>query len=740
MPDKTVWEQADEYRRLQDARDSAVANDLATNLPGLYQRLEKLYPLIILQLIHKRELGEPLTPSEVAQQQQFLQLERQATLLLTKYGQYVDEEVRAEVGLAIESAQERAQRLTYLSYHDTEPFDGATAAVMTGWNQLDDRTVEALSARTSGGTPFQQLAGLTPQTIDAMKTVLLTGAALGHNQERMARAMQRELAVPLARAMTIARTEVHTAAREATRLTYEANADIVGGWIWRCSRTSRTCGLCWAMDGKEFDTSVKHFTHVNCRCTMVPKTHSWAELGFHGIPEPKQPPSGEDAFERLSDEDKKRVLGPGKYRLYKDGKIVLEDLIGEGTDPRYGGYRYERSLKDVFHPAPKLLPDTPPHDPPPPKPVVKPKPKEPVGFEIDENVSAGSNYIRYRRETGDKSLSFEQFKQKYGLFEDKSPPINPIKKVPPPTVKKTFEPGDDESAHESYLRYQRVTGDKALSYKAFLSRYGLFDDSAPPPPPKKPTAPKPTAPAPAPKPASVRNTTLEAQAKSARDAIIRHERDTVIPENRPWVERERLRAQKVEEQRRMLYASPHKAVPMTPVFSDRLEHHDGRYENGVAAFRRLVSPTAMPNVEVRIRSDAEGIHDRGRSYSSHGHVYMDNYVREPTVVHELGHVLEWHNRTALAASQAFLARRTSGEDIRQLGGAYRSDERTRRDAFVSPYIGKQYLEATEVMSMGLEYFYSNPAMLAARDEDMFIHVYLNARNPAAALAYQHYLT
>src|SRR5690349_5133813 len=188
MPDKTVWDVADAYRKAQEAHDTAVANDLARNMHNVQERLREQYEPIMAQIEDAQNAGQPLTPSQVAQMERFTTLDRQATLLLAKFGQYADDTISPAVSRAIEDAQDAARNMTSTAYTDTEPVKGAGAAVMAGWNQLDDRTVEALSARTSANSPFQQLAGLNAQTIDSMKAVLLTGAALGHNQAKMAKA------------------------------------------------------------------------------------------------------------------------------------------------------------------------------------------------------------------------------------------------------------------------------------------------------------------------------------------------------------------------------------------------------------------------------------------------------------------------------------------------------------------------------------------------------------------------
>lgn len=81
--------------------------------------------------------------------------------------------------------------------------------------------------------------------------------------------------------------------------------------------------------------------------------------------------------------------------------------------------------------------------------------------------------------------------------------------------------------------------------------------------------------------------------------------------------------------------------------------------------------------------------------------------RETTAWHEIGHFVEEHNKDTLRISKEFVANRTKGEQPEMLRDIlkapdYDESEVTLKDNFISPYIGKVYDDATEVLSMGLE--------------------------------------
>jgi hypothetical protein len=61
-----------------------------------------------------------------------------------------------------------------------------------------------------------------------------------------------------------------------------------------------------------------------------------------------------------------------------------------------------------------------------------------------------------------------------------------------------------------------------------------------------------------------------------------------------------------------------------------------------------------------------------------------------------------------------------GEALEWMGRGYNKSEKTRRDKFLDPYMGKDYgRTATEILSMGLEMFYADPVQLAENDPDYF---------------------
>lgn len=104
----------------------------------------------------------------------------------------------------------------------------------------------------------------------------------------------------------------------------------------------------------------------------------------------------------------------------------------------------------------------------------------------------------------------------------------------------------------------------------------------------------------------------------------------------------------------------------------------------------------------------------GKYYATKFPDYKTGYVSihmtgmiKTTPYHEIGHYVEYFNKNALRISKEFLKDRTKDEKsvlLREIlfNSRYKKDETTKPDDFISPYIGKDYPDASEVLSVGLE--------------------------------------
>lgn len=348
MPD--IYDLLDKFRRRLLRGERQAASELVRAYGGIWGRLNRE----ILDLVgeYNRSGGQASGTGWFARWERATALQRQAEEELGRLagllGRTVEEQGRAA---AAQGAEDGVELMG-------EALGPAPAGAVLGFNRLPVGAIENLvGAGRAAGSPLRDLLeGLPEEGGKIVYEGLLTGLAMGQGARVVARNIRRGLGGQLGRALTIARTETIRAYREATHQTYLANQDIVKGWIWRSARNVRTCASCWAMDGTEHTLEERLDDHPNGRCFEVPKTKTWAELGFAGVPERvSKVGTGAEAFGRLPEADKLRVLGPAKYAALREGKIKLGDLVGLRVDPRWGSIRAERSLKDLGEDAGKWL-------------------------------------------------------------------------------------------------------------------------------------------------------------------------------------------------------------------------------------------------------------------------------------------------------------------------------------------------------------------------------------------------
>lgn len=221
----------------------------------------------------------------------------------------------------------------------------AGAAELLGGMQLGVRlntvAVERIAAAFATGSPLRDLAlRYGPEGASAMRDIFVRAAILGQNPRITARQARKALGETLWRTLTTARTETLRAYRGAALSQYQANADILQGWVWVSAQDDRTCAACWAMHGSIHPLSTSLYSHPNCRCSMGPLPN--------GMQSPVVP--GATVFERLPESRQLTILGPAKFGAYQNGLITLNDLVGSATHARWGPVRYERSLRSILGP------------------------------------------------------------------------------------------------------------------------------------------------------------------------------------------------------------------------------------------------------------------------------------------------------------------------------------------------------------------------------------------------------
>lgn len=218
---------------------------------------------------------------------------------------------------------------------------------LDAWSKVNERQVAAIVKRST-----QQITSLSrPLSAEAYQAVrreLIRGVAAGANPRatagRIVARAQGGFNGGLTRALTIARTETLDAHRAAAMLGQAEHTDVLKGWVWTASLSSRTCAACFSMHGTEHRLDEPGPEgHQQCRCTRVPLTKSWADLGIAGVEEPPSllPDAGK-FFEGLPAADQRSVLGSTAYDAWRRGEFPMD---------RWATRRSNDGWRDSYVPA-----------------------------------------------------------------------------------------------------------------------------------------------------------------------------------------------------------------------------------------------------------------------------------------------------------------------------------------------------------------------------------------------------
>ncbi|MFC5268455.1 phage minor head protein [Kribbella qitaiheensis] len=209
---------------------------------------------------------------------------------------------------------------------------------LAGWDRVDPEQIAAIVKRSTERIT-SQLWPISAEADAVIRRELVRGIASGSNPRQTAARMIKNAEGGfnggLTRALVISRTETLDAHRAAAKVSQEANADVLGGWVWLTDLSPRTCPACLGMSGTEHPLSEPGPQgHQQCRCSRMPRTKTWAELGFEDMDEPG--PVTPDAGEWFAQQDEKTqrsILGAGRYEAWKRGDYPMDNWAVRKQNP-----------------------------------------------------------------------------------------------------------------------------------------------------------------------------------------------------------------------------------------------------------------------------------------------------------------------------------------------------------------------------------------------------------------------
>lgn len=239
--------------------DRRAAADLIAAYAPIWDRLDDEVDRLLAEAARRN-----LTAGELLRLERTRALQLQVLTEVDRFADVASGRILTAQSEAVALARESVRRIVDAALPlgiDTS----VLARVGIGWNVLPARAFETFVGVAGDGSPLARLLGtLGPEVRQGFARALAEGIVLGRNPRQTAALVRNQFGVGLSRALGISRTETLRAHREATRLQYAANRDVVRGWERRSARDGSVCMACIALDGEQYETEEPIDAHPNC--------------------------------------------------------------------------------------------------------------------------------------------------------------------------------------------------------------------------------------------------------------------------------------------------------------------------------------------------------------------------------------------------------------------------------------------------------------------------------------------
>ena len=314
-------EATEQFRKQLNNADATAAREMVRAYRPVYKQLQAETEELLEIAAQKQ-----LKPWQVMRLERMKDLERQYLANVTRWadnaGDLITNAQREAVGLA-----RRGSRAIASAGLPQGVNMNNLAQLGLGWNDLPEDAFANFVGISGKGEPVGRLLrDLGPKAALDVRNTIGNGIALGKGPRQTARMVTQASGMPLSKAMVISRTETNRAYREATRLQYATNSQVVKGYRRSAAKSGNTCMACIALDGTQYGLDEPLNEHPNGRCALVPDVLDYADLGLD-IPRETQPPSARDWFGEQSKDLQRQMLGPTRFKAYEAGQLELADLV-----------------------------------------------------------------------------------------------------------------------------------------------------------------------------------------------------------------------------------------------------------------------------------------------------------------------------------------------------------------------------------------------------------------------------
>lgn len=316
MAEPAVVRVAREYREQLARNEDTALKRMARYWVQMEGRLRSEYESLYYYVRELRESGQAVP------QQYIYTLDRYQRMM-------------AQIGRELPYYQATVEDL--IAEYQREDFvlglDGASSIIKANdptaeiWNRVYKDAAETVAGFAGNGAPLSELLRTDYGALgEKITDALVSGVALGKGVKETVKDMQDATAsLTYERAVRIARTEINRAYRIANQQQYAASG-VVEKVLRLCYKPT-ACLACLEMDGEECPNGLCE-DHPNGKCTTVVQTTGGVRPQWQ---------TGHEWLMEQSEEDQRRIMGPGRFEMWKKDGIQIRDMVEMKPNPIWGG-------------------------------------------------------------------------------------------------------------------------------------------------------------------------------------------------------------------------------------------------------------------------------------------------------------------------------------------------------------------------------------------------------------------
>lgn len=327
MTEASIFRAIREQREAVNRDEKTILRQLARQWLPVHHYLEQQFGDLLRLIQAKQDAGQPVQVEYIYSLERYRDMLRQSKKAIKQYNNAARKIITGAEADAVEIGNSNARQLVNIA----EPDDPM-------WTRVNKRETRIMSGMLSEQSPLSELLDKSySQTREEIDKALFIGIGTGQGASWIAKQLTEAGQVPLQRATVIARTEVNRAYRASNLETLRSSRAVIG--YRRMCYAPTACFACLMLDGEYYDKMEDFSDHPNGKCSAVPVTKHFDPIND------KNWERGQDWFARQDEATQRKLMGAGRFDLWKNQGVNPRDMVYIKPNDIWGGSPAIRTLK-----------------------------------------------------------------------------------------------------------------------------------------------------------------------------------------------------------------------------------------------------------------------------------------------------------------------------------------------------------------------------------------------------------